>query len=143
VGHLPQHFALQGFVFSAIDLINPLPRHLRLGFYHLLASLFTAGVLIWIAAILRSRFGWPAFFGFLLPIVIEPNFTALAPNLYWVVGTWLVPMGLAMLLADEDQPRRRIALLAWMFLAFLAKFLCGYEFTSTVIMAAVVVACWG
>jgi hypothetical protein len=135
-GIYPSHFALQGFLFSAIDMINPLPRHMRIGFYHLLASLFAAGAMVWIADILRRRFGWPAFFGFLIPLAIEPMFSALAPNTYWVVGLWFVPMALAMLLADEDDPGRRARLIALAFVFLLAKFMCGYEFTPTVIVAA-------
>ena len=137
-GIYPSHFALQGFTFAILDLVNPLPRKFRIGFYHLLASLFAAGALVWIADILRRRFGWPAFFGFLVPIALEPMFSALAPNLYWVVGTWFVPMGFAMLLAEEDEPRRRVRLIALAFLFFVARFLCGYEFTSTIIVAAAV-----
>lgn len=132
------HFGLQGTVFFVIDLIDPLPRNWRVGFYHFLASLFTAGVLVWIADILRRRFGWPAFYGFLIPIAIEPMFPALAPSLYWVVATWFVPMAIAMHLADEDNPRRRFCLIAALFVAFLVKSLCGYEFVPTVIVAAAV-----
>ncbi|MDB5552064.1 MAG: hypothetical protein JWL86_2048 [Rhizobium sp.] len=137
-GPYPSHFGLQGFVFAAIDLINPLPRNLRIPFYHLLASLFTAGMLVWMAAILRSKFGWAAFIGFLLPAAIEPMFSALAPNLCWFVGSWLVPIPFGMLLADEDNARRRRILFGLLFLAFLARFLCGYEFTSTIILATAV-----
>jgi hypothetical protein len=46
-GPYPNHFGLQGIVFSALDLINPLPREWRIGFYHLLASLMCAGTLVW------------------------------------------------------------------------------------------------
>lgn len=137
-GPYPSHFGLQGIAYSIIDAIDPLPRSVRIGFYHLLASLFAAGVLVWIADILRRRFGWPAFFGFLIPIAVEPMFSALAPNLYWLVGLWYVPMAIAMLLADEEEPKRRARLIALAFVFFLAKFLCGYEFTSTVILAAAV-----
>ncbi|MGA7809431.1 hypothetical protein [Bradyrhizobium sp.] len=137
-GPYPSHFGLQGIVFSLIDAVDPLPRKLRIGFYHFLASLFAAGVLVWIADILRRRFGWPAFFGFLIPVALEPMFSALAPNLYWVVGTWFIPMAVAMLLADEDEPRRRARLILLVFLFILVKCLCGYEFTSTVILAAAV-----
>jgi hypothetical protein len=135
-GGYPSQFGLQGFVFSMLDLVNPLPRKWHIGFYHLLASLFAAGMLVWIADILRRRFGWPAFAGFLIPVAVEPTFSALAPNLYWVVGSFFAPMAIAMLLADEDEPRRRLRLIAMAFCLFLAKFLCGYEFTSTVILAA-------
>ncbi len=77
-------------MFAAIDLIDPLPRSMRISFYHLLASLFTAGMLVWMAAILRSKFGWAAFIGFLLPAAIEPMFSGLAPNLCWFAGSWLL-----------------------------------------------------
>lgn len=132
----PSHFALQGDVFAIIDYFNPLPRHLRIAFYHMLASLFTAAMLTWMAAILRSKFGWAAFFGFLFPAALEPMFSGMAPNLCWFVGSILLPIPLAMLIADEDDPRRRARLFALVFLAFVARFLCGYEFTSAVIMAA-------
>jgi len=132
------HFGLQGIFFSALDLINPLPRTWRIGFYHFLASLMSVGALIWIADILRRRFGWAAFWGFLIPLAIEPMLTAMAPNLYWLIGSWFAPMAIAMLLADEEDPRRRWYLIAAAFAFFLLKFLCGYEFTSTVILAAAV-----
>jgi hypothetical protein len=134
----PSHFGLQGYVFAAIDLIDPLPRSIRIPFYHLLASLFTAGMLVWMAAILRSKFGWAAFIGFLLPAAIEPMFSGLAPNLCWFAGSWLLPIPFGMLLADEDDERRRGVLLGLLFLAFLARFLSGYEFTSTIILATAV-----
>jgi hypothetical protein len=134
----PSHFAVQGFVFGMIDLITPLPRSMRLSFFHLLASLFTAAVLVWMAAILRSKFGWAAFFGFLFPVAIEPMFSAIGPNLCWFVGSWLLPIPFGMLLADEDDKRRKTVLLWLMFLAFLFRFLSGYEFTSTIILATAV-----
>jgi hypothetical protein len=134
----PSHFGLQGYVFAAIDLIDPLPRSIRISFYHLLASLFTAGMLVWMAAILRSKFGWAAFIGFLLPTAVEPMFSGLAPNLCWFAGSWLLPIPFGMLLADEDDGQRQRVLLVLLFLAFLVRFLSGYEFTSTIILATAV-----
>jgi hypothetical protein len=134
----PSHFAMQGYVFAAIDAINPMPRSMRIAFYHLLASLFTAGVLVWMAAILRTKFGWAAFIGFLLPVAIEPMFSGLAPNLCWFAGSWLLPIPFGMLLADEDDERRRRFLIGLAFAAFLVRFLSGYEFTSTIILATAV-----
>ena len=137
-GAYPSHFALQGFLFAAIDAINPMPRTIRIPFYHLLACLFMASVLVWIASILRSKFGWAAFAGFLLAPALEPMFTGLAPNLCWLAANWLLPIPFAMLLADEEDDRRRRVWLALAFLAFLMKFLSGFEFASTMILAAAV-----
>jgi hypothetical protein len=134
----PSHFAMQGYVFAIIDVITPLPRNMRISFFHLLASLFTAAVLVWMASILGERFGWAAFFGFLFPVAIEPMFSAIAPNLCWFMGSWLLPIPFGMLLADEDNPRRRTVLLGLMFLAFLFRFLSGYEFVPTIILATAV-----
>jgi hypothetical protein len=137
-GVYPSHFDLQGIFFSVLDRLNPLPRKYRIGFYHGLAALFAAGMLVWIADMLRRRFGFAASVGFLVPVALEPLFTALSPNLYWLVGLWFLPMAIAMRLAEQETPRRRAAVIALAFLAFVAKFLCGYEFTSTVILAAAV-----
>ncbi len=125
-------------MFAAIDAINPMPRTIRIPFYHLLACLFMASVLVWIASILRSKFGWAAFAGFLLAPALEPMFTGLAPNLCWLAANWLLPIPFAMLLADEEDERRRRVWLALAFLAFLMKFLSGFEFASTMILAAAV-----
>ena len=131
-------FGLQGMIFSAIDLINPLPRPWRLSFYRFLAALFCAAMLVWVAEILRRRFGWAAFCGFLIPLALEPMLSALAPSIYWVAGIWFAPMAIAMLLADEENPTRRYGLIAAAFVCFLVKCLCGYEFIPTIILAAAV-----
>ena len=65
-------------------------------------------------------------------------FIGLAPNLCWFTGSWLLPIPFGMLLADEDDARRRRVLFVLLFLAFLVRFLSGYEFTSTIILAAAV-----
>ena len=135
-GPYPSHFGLQGFLFAGIDAVNPMPRGMRLPLYHLLASLFMAGVLVWMASILRAKFGWAAFAGFLLPCAIEPMFSGLSPNLCWLAANWFLPIPFAMLLADEDDERRRRVWLVLAFFAFLMKFLSGYEFASTMILAA-------
>jgi hypothetical protein len=74
----------------------------------------------------------------LIPLALEPMLSALAPSIYWVVGTWFLPMAIAMLLADEENPRRRYRLIAAAFVCFLVKCLCGYEFIPTIILAAAV-----
>ena len=70
---------------------------------------------VWMAAILRSKFGWAAFFGFLFPLAIEPMFSGLAPNLCWFTGSWLIPIPFGMLLADENDVRRKNWLLGLLY----------------------------
>jgi hypothetical protein len=82
----PSQFGLQGIVFALIDSIDPLPRRYRIGFYHFLSALLCAAAFMWIAYKIRDRFGFAAAAGFVVPVMFEPMFTALAPNLYWGSG---------------------------------------------------------
>jgi hypothetical protein len=132
------HVALQGYFFSAIDKIDPLPRHYRIGLYHFLSALICAAAYMWVAFIVRERFGLAAFAGFVACAAFEPMFTALAPNLYWAAGLWFVPMALAMRIVEAGTGRRRALAIVLTGGGVFAKALCGYEFISAVIVAAMV-----
>ena len=134
----PSQFGLQGIFYALIDSIDPLPRRVRIGFYHFLSALICAAAFMWVATKIRERFGFAAATGFVVPVAFEPMFTALAPNLYWAVGLWFVPMAIAMDIADAQTRRRRRWLIVATGAAVFAKSLCGYEFISTVIVAPMI-----
>jgi hypothetical protein len=134
----PSQFGLQGIVLALIDSIDPLPRRYRIGFYHFLSALMCAAAFMWVAYKIRDRFGFAAATGFVVPVMFEPMFTALAPNLYWAVGLWFVPMAIAMDIAGAESRRRKWWLIAATGAAVFAKSLCGYEFITTVIVAAMI-----
>jgi hypothetical protein len=134
----PSQFGLQGIVFALIDSIDPLPRRYRIGSYHFLSALLCAAAFMWIAYKIRDRFGFAAAAGFVVPVMFEPMFTALAPNLYWAVGLWFVPMAIAMDIAGAESRGRKWWLIAATGAAVFAKSLCGYEFITTVIVAAMI-----
>jgi len=134
----PSQLGLQGIVFALIDSIDPLPRRYRIGFYHFLSALMCAAAFMWVAYKIRDRFGFAAATGFVVPAMFEPMFSALAPNLYWAVGLWFVPMAIAMDIAGADSPRRKWCLIAATGAAVFVKSLCGYEFITTVIVAAMI-----
>jgi hypothetical protein len=125
-------------VFALIDSIDPLPRRTRIGFYHFLSALMCAAAFMWVAYKIRDRFGFAAATGFVVPVAFEPMFTALAPNLYWAVGLWFVPMAIAMDIAGAENRRRKWWLIVAIGAAVFAKSLCGYEFITTVIVAAMI-----
>ena len=93
---------------------------------------------MWVASKIRERFGLAAATGFVVPVAFEPMFTALAPNLYWAVGLWFVPMAIAMDIAGAESRKRRWWLIVATGAAVFAKSLCGYEFVTTVIVAAMI-----
>ncbi len=132
----PSQFGLQGIFFALVDSIDPLPRRYRIGLYHFLSALICAAAFMWVAFKIRERFGLAAATGFVIPVAFEPMFTALAPNLYWAVGLWFVPMAIAMDIAKAESRKRRWWLIVAAGAAVFAKSLCGYEFITTVIVAA-------
>ena len=134
----PSQFGLQGIFFALVDSVDPLPRRFRIGFYHFLSALICAAAFMWVAYKIRERFGLAAATGFVVPVVFEPMFTALAPNLYWAVGLWFVPMAIAMDIAGAESRKRRWWLIVASGAAVFAKSLCGYEFVTTVIVAAMI-----
>ena len=134
----PSQFGLQGLFYALIDSIDPLPRRYRIGVYHFLSALICAAAFMWVAYKIRERFGFAAATGFVVPVAFEPMFTALAPNLYWTVGLWFVPMAIAMDIAGAESRRRKWRLIAATGAAVFAKSLCGYEFITTVIVAAMI-----
>lgn len=79
-----------------------------------------------------------------LPLVLCPWPVALGANLYWVPVTWLLPLLLALHLGRAALARWSQALLLAALLAgaFALRFLCGYEFASTLGIAAVVPLAW-
>jgi hypothetical protein len=134
----PSQFGLQGIFFALVDSIDPLPRRARIGLYHFLSALICAAAFMWVAYKIRERFGFAAATGFVVPVAFEPMFTALAPNLYWAVGLWFVPMAIAMDIAGAASRRRKWWLIVAVGAAVFAKSLCGYEFITTVIVAAMI-----
>jgi hypothetical protein len=134
----PSQFGLQGIFYALVDSVDPLPRRYRIGAYHFLSALICAAAFMWVAYKIRERFGFAAAAGFVVPVAFEPMFSALAPNLYWAVGLWFVPMAIAMDIAGAESRRRRWWLIVATGAAVFAKSLCGYEFITTVIVAAMI-----
>ncbi|MCS3731651.1 hypothetical protein [Bradyrhizobium betae] len=131
-------FGLQSLFFAVVDKLNPFPRQYSIGLYHFLAALMCAAVLMWIGFMFIERFGRPAFVGFVVPLAFEPLLSALAPNLYWAAPLWFLPMALSMRLINAQNRTQRRWLFVAIWLAVTAKALCGYEFITTVIVAAMV-----
>lgn len=134
----PSQFGLQGIFFALVDSVDPLPRRYRIGFYHFLSALICAAAFMWVAYKIRDRFGLAASAGFVVPVMFEPMFTALATNLYWAVGLWFVPMAIAMDIPAAPSRRRKLWLIVAVGASIFVKSLCGYEFITTVIVAAMV-----
>ena len=84
---------------------------------------------------LRKKYGlFPAvvYWAVLLKASWLQNF---APNLYWIMFTWFLPMLLGLLCLNHENKRRIIYPL--FFVSVFFKCLCGYEYISTIMMSGI------
>ena len=102
----------------------------------LLTAVLTAFVMAVIVGVLWFR-GNPLLsliFGYV--VLTSPWLTASARNLYWVPWTWFLPMLLALLLASARSVKARALFHAALLIAFMFQFSTGYEFLTSVVIAA-------
>jgi hypothetical protein len=76
--------------------------------------------------------------------ILAPWMVAFAQSLYWVMWTWLLPMIAAFAFGRRAlvDGRGLAVLLAALFATALLKLLCGYEYVTTVLVAASVPVVW-
>jgi hypothetical protein len=131
------HFGLTADLFAFL--------HLELGMsveqMHMFCSTLMAAVVVLFFAGLKSEFSTLGSVLFSGALLTSPWVVTVARNLYWVEATIFIPMLLSVWLgrqATGASPGTRIALTTALFAAFLLRFLCGFEFSTTVVLAAAV-----
>ena len=131
---------LQGIFLSAIDRYMPAEGATRIAIYKFIFAAATALVLVWIASQVAIYLGWAGFSGFIVGALASPWLTMFGGNLYFVLALSFLPTAVAFHVCKNLDARKRtgckFALL--LFVAFFLKFACGYEYTSTVILAATI-----
>ena len=77
---------------------------------------------------------------FCIPLVFSPWVVIFARNLYWVEATWFLPTLVTLVFGKGafESGRRLMLMLLLLSLALLVKFLCGYEYITTIVIAAFV-----
>lgn len=127
-------FGLQYYLFSFLAEI--LERDVRFlqAFSALLMSLIV--VLFFIA--IRREFSQVHAFFFCATLIFSPWVVIFARNLYWVEATWFLPTAITFLYGKRSliSGKSAIKMGALLFAAFLAKFLCGYEYLTTIALSA-------
>ena len=127
---------LQGWLFQL--LFRFVPFEFTRDVFYLLCSLLTASVFVGIAFLLNQKYDFLFAAVWLVIFWLSPWTVNVARNLYWLEFTWFLPMliGLYCSLHEEKKIARLFSYVA-MFVAVLIKCLCGYEYLSTILMAAV------
>lgn len=77
---------------------------------------------------------------FTIPLIVSPWVVVFARNLYWIEATWFLPTVITLMYGKRAFTSTRGALLMgfMLFAAFLLKFLCGYEYLTTIGLSACV-----
>lgn len=91
-------------------------------------------VALLIALQLKKRYGILLPLVFYGVVILSKWTTDFAPNLYWVMFTWFVPILLGLLCVNYEKKRTFIYPL--FFVAIFFKSLCGYEYLSTIMITA-------
>ena len=133
-------YGLQGRLWSAIH------HGFGAGFGTLLAinALLVALALAALVEYVRRLLGAVPAVLFAAAAILAPWVVAFAQSLYWVMWTWLLPMIAAFAFGRRGlaDGRGLAALLAALFATALLKLLCGYEYVTTVLVAASVPVVW-
>ncbi len=129
-------FGLQLYLYNFIaKKINYDARFLQ-AFSSFLMSLIVSCFFI----IIKSEFSRKHAFAFCIPLIISPWVVVFAKNLYWVEAAWYLPTIVAFLFGKNAfMSFKNAAILGSMlFLTFLIKMLCGYEYITTIALSACV-----
>ncbi|MGE3624711.1 MAG: hypothetical protein AB7H77_12685 [Bdellovibrionales bacterium] len=137
VPYTPQ-IGLQGMIFGLIDRFLPL-REGNFSFLRALTSAFSAAVITGIIVWVGAQIGMAGMLCLLLGLLYSPWLIVCGRNLYLVFGTYFLPMlaacwGFRYLRHNKDARPAKIMLI--LFAGFVIRFCCGYEYLTTIAMAA-------
>lgn len=119
--------------YRALGLAGADPRTLQFLNASLL-SLVAAALSFLVAR--RMFAGWGAI-GFGLVLALSPMLVMFSRSPYWVAWTWFLPLLAVLLLGTRVfSARGMAALFMASFVLLLFRFLCGYEYASTIVLAA-------
>lgn len=97
-----------------------------------------AALVTLVSVVMTKRAGIAVGIAIAVAMVFNPWVTLFARNLYWVMFTWYLPLAVMLLGALLPRAGTLLTLPTCVALmgAFLVKFLCGYEYATTVVIAA-------
>jgi hypothetical protein len=130
----PSQFGLQAVIFGVLyDWL-----HLPMTVIIAVNALLSVSVLSAIYLALIYEFGALPGAAGTLTFALSPWIVVFAKSLYWAIWTWLLPVLLALLcgrLMYRSVPNAIMVGIAF-FILFLLKFLCGYDYITTIILCS-------
>lgn len=126
---------LQGYFFYFLSKVLGRIKRAPIQLVAAFLTAFVASLIVWF---IKKRFDTLMAVCFMMVFALSPWIVNFARNMFWVEGTWFLPMLFGLLLSLYNKKRsERLILYFAMFLAILIKSLCGYEYLSTIILGGI------
>jgi len=129
--YAPYHsqVGFQGWVYSKIQNLMNFEKISKLQYF---TSALLSAIILWMYFIYKKIYGDMFSLIFISTLVTSPWIVAFARNLYWSPFLWFAPALFASLLYLSTNKIARLTLYFFIFLAFFAKCLSGYEYITTI-----------
>ena len=111
-----------------------------LSLYHSIVSALLSLVVAFMTLTIKRDFSIISAIIFGLVFILSPWIVVFARNLFWVPFTWFLPIAISMYFSIDifDNSKKLYVMLLLIFSSFTLKFLCGYEFITTIFFATCV-----
>tara|TARA_B100000787_G_C16193625_1_gene299171 strand:+ start:797 stop:2206 length:1410 start_codon:yes stop_codon:yes gene_type:complete len=108
--------------------------------YHSIVSVLLSLIVAFMTLTIKRDFSTVSavIFGFVF--ILSPWIVVFARNLFWVPFTWFIPIAISMYFSIDifKNSMKFFLMLILIFFSFTLKFLCGYEFITTIFFATCV-----
>lgn len=127
-------FGLQLYLFKFLHSTAGFSAELMESTNSAILSLIIAAFFVLVA----RQFGTVSAWCFCSALFLSPWVLVFARNLFWMMWTWFLPMLITFAYGEKcfASRRRKAQLATLIFFSVLLKFLCGYEYVTTIFLAA-------
>lgn len=128
--------ALQGIIFSGIDLISPFSKNINLSFFYCIAVFLNSLLLTLFIVWIKNQFNFITSFFTLLMILSSYWIIIFSKSLWWSLWTFYMPFVFLLFFLERNKFNKisNFSIFKWSFLMFFAKCLfSGYEYITTAV----------
>lgn len=108
--------------------------------YHYFSSILMALIVTLMSYVVKRDFSTISGILFSLVFIFSPWLIVFAKNLFWLPFTWFMPIFFSMYFAPYifKSLKKYLYMIFFLYFSFLLKFLCGYEFITTIFISTLV-----
>ena len=112
----------------------------KISTYHYISSILMAILVTLMSLVVKRDFSIKSSILFSSVFIFSPWIVVFAKNLFWLPFTWFMPIFFSMYFAPYifNNIKKYYFMIFFLYFSFLFKFLCGYEFITTIFFATLV-----